>query len=322
MGKKPNTKENRLKRIDANLKARMIEDEVARRVSELTSQIAEFMNQGQEKVNEHMITVHRRGELEQLQAWMKENIFEAYTLGTRNPLKVWDILKYGNEGEVYRASNTITSWEGTEVQFNMTLGENPSPVIVFTKLPKIANSRLQIGSIVDLVGAVTQADWVFIGKKDTVKPPARVCLTVMCLELSRTIRLFAKQYISAGNGLHLKARADLELTMKRVFERIDKYPSEFKANTDMLSKSNPLNLDDIKTFADEIGYVSSFIQFMNEDEIVEKCEELIALTYFFYSYWWGVHEWDERIETALTNEQMLEVARGKLEEQNQSKQAI
>lgn len=174
-----NTKANKLKRMDASHKAFLIEDELVRRINQLSILIPDLVVQG--KTDEHMIATHRRNELEDLKDWIQGEIFGSNTLGTRCPLKIWDILKYGEHGEIYRATNTVDTWNGCEVQLTQTHDRDTNLILIIAKSPKVQNHSVNVGNIVKLVGAVTRADWIYVGKREIVKRSNRDALFSMVI---------------------------------------------------------------------------------------------------------------------------------------------
>jgi hypothetical protein len=308
--KSKNTKENKLKRYDARWKAHLIKDRIESRIAEFTSMIPELDAQG--KKNEHMIAIHRRNELEELHKWIQEHIIDAQSIGTRHPLKIWDVLKYGEVGEVYQATNTIETWNGCEIQVIQVGDHDPNHIIVFAKTPKVRNSRLMVGGVVDLVGAVTRADWVFIGKKERVTAPARNILMAMCLEMARILNYLCDKSIYMGANPHDRIRLDLSSTIDKVLNQMDKNIGDFLANTEIFNSEYPPHLDQWNAYRQELMMAKSFIPYMNDDELGEKIEGIICLTYFFYKTWWGEWEWDDRIAIKLSEEEMMEIAKAKL----------
>ncbi|MFF2531371.1 hypothetical protein ACFVS2_20925 [Brevibacillus sp. NPDC058079] len=301
--------DHKLKRIDAVHKACLIRNEVDNRIDKLTSIIPDLDAQG--KTNEHMIAVHRRSELEDMKKWIQDTIFDAKELGTKEPLKIWDVLKYGEHGEVYRATNTVETWNGCEVQVTKTHDGDPHPILVYAKVPKVSNSRMKVSGTVNFVGAVTRADWVFVGKRAEVKEPSRGILVSMCLEMGRVLRFLTDQSIYMGQHPQVRIRLELEKSIERVLNVMDKHPGDFLA-TDIHHPGDPPELKQLRFYQSELRITQSDIAYLNDDELAQKIEEIISLTYYMYRTWWGIWEWDDRIEIKLTNEDMLKIAKLKI----------
>ncbi|WPS85322.1 hypothetical protein SMD22_01460 (plasmid) [Brevibacillus halotolerans] len=301
---------NKLKRIDAIHKSCLIRNEIDRRIDQFTSTIPDLSVQG--KINEKMIAMHRLYELEDLKKWIQDEILDTKTLGTRQPLKIWDVLKYGEPGEVYEATNTIESWNGCEIQVTETNDGDPHLILVFAKAPKISNSRLKVGGTVDLVGAVTRADWVFVGERARVKESKRSIFITMCIEMARILRSLTDKNIYIGNIAYTQIRLDLAKRIEIVLETMSKYHGDFLANSEIMNTEYPPQLEELDILKKELQITKSSISYMNDDELAEKMEEIISLTYFFYLTWWGVWEWDKRIDVQLSGEEMLKIAKLKL----------
>ncbi|MBP1309255.1 hypothetical protein JOD82_002275 [Paenibacillus sp. 1182] len=301
-----NTKANKLKRMDASHKAFLLEDELVRRINELNILIPELVAQG--KTDEHMIAAHRLNELEDLKKWIQGEIFGLKTLGTRRPLKIWDILKYGEHGEIYRATNTVDTWNGCEVQLKQTHDRDPNLVLIIAKSPKVQNPSVNVGNIVKLVGAVTRADWVYVGKREIVTAPKRSQLITMAIEMTRILEYLKDKKLFMGKNPDVTIRFDLAKTVGDVIEVIEKHPDDFLSSIQIMNGDLYPKMNDFEVYKSQLKSARDTITYLDDDELAMRIEELLSLTFFFYSRWWGNEEWDDRIGDSLTDKEMLEIA--------------
>lgn len=299
-GKSRNTKEARLKRIDANLKAFYIRDEIEKRISSLSETIASLNSVNQP--NEHMIAVHRRNELEELDRWVKEEIVNKSSIGTREALKIWDILKYGKHGEVYEAKSTIGNWNGTQVQYIET---EHSTHLIYYKIPKVANSSIYAGSIVNIVGAVMGADWEYIGKHDRAVLPSRYRLLMVCIDLKRIVSGITDKTsaISYSPLFMEKTKLGVSETIEYIVTKIKENPADY-----LTQANNKQQEEEVAYLREELIIMRDFISNMTDDELVERIESLYSLIFYFYHKWFGIEEWESRMELMLPEQDMLSLA--------------
>lgn len=79
-------------------------------------------------------------------------------------MKIWEVIRDGKDREVYKASNTVLSWEGVEIQVQKTISEQT--IVVFAVIPAIRASWIGLGRVIPLCRAVTEADWEFVEIRD------------------------------------------------------------------------------------------------------------------------------------------------------------
>lgn len=296
-----NTKEARLKRIDVNLKVHYIHDQIKKRIDQLTQTIIGLSSS--DKQNEHMIAVHRRNELEELDRWVKEEIIDKRTLGTREPMKIWDILKYGEDGEVYQATSTIESWNGAQVQIVRPESTN-NLHLVYYKTPAIGNSSIHVGAIVNLVGAVTGAEWEFIGKHEPASLPSRQRLLLVCIDLKRILADIVGSDL-VKNPLYIeKTKLRVEESIEYILRKMDEKPEDF-----VVDSNNTVQTMELKVLWQELSLMKEFITYLSDDEFAERAESLYSLIYYFYKTWWGISGWEYRIKFVLSEDEMITLAK-------------
>lgn len=222
------------------------------------------------------------------------------------PYKIWDILKEPIPNAIYKASNTIPTWEGVEIQADV---RNGYATISFASVPNNNNSRkIKLGSAVPLLRAVTKADWHYIGEMKSL-PFAPLLFEEFAREMMLLLSALQKDRQSKIIMTYFQEQQD-SISNARI--ELERMRDEWIVKED--GEEKDVRLLQLKSLYVSIERLSSFIDLLDVNKVAQQCEIVLSLIYYLYENLWGEKYWNDNIHCHLTIEEMNEIASDFIEE--------
>ena len=211
-------------------------------------------------------------------------------------MRIWEILQKPTHLAIYRATDTVESWNGVMVQVE---AEGHHPCVRFVSLPKEIQSKgIELGRSIPLVGAVIQADWQFIEIKSLdLNIPIR--FTDFASDL---VRLLSAERRSYSVKLMTELLLELEETISDVLVVMERKKNEWLIAHEDYNRE--LALHQLKTLYFSTEKLEILIKQEGMKKIAEQAEIVISLLYFLFKEQLGIGYWNDNINCHLTYEEM------------------
>lgn len=215
-------------------------------------------------------------------------------------MKIWEILQKPSHLAIYRATNTVESWNGVMVQVE---AEGHHPCVRFVSVPKEIQSKgIELGRSIPLVGAVIQADWQFVEIKSLdLSIPIR--FTCFARDLVRLLSAERRRY---SVKLMTELLLELEDTISDVLIEMEGIRNEWLIANEDYSRVSALH--QLKTLYFSTEKLGVIIKQDDMKKTAEQAEIVIALLYILFKEQLGIGYWNDNINCHLTHEEMADFA--------------
>jgi hypothetical protein len=222
-------------------------------------------------------------------------------------MKIWEILQNPQHQAIYKATNTVPSWEGVQIQVEVDY--KGFSCVKFVSLPRIHSFKsISVGRTIPLVGAVTQADWEYIKTAD-VSDDFTIVLTEFARDLMYVIRIERNKHTK--NKMIIGYFQELEQTISNVLVELERQRDEILRNQEVEKQKESLH--QLKTLYFAVEKMPMLFLWDDVNRMIEHCEMTLSLIYSTFHHLWGEEYWNDNIRCHLTREEMLALASEQIE---------
>jgi hypothetical protein len=222
-------------------------------------------------------------------------------------MKLWQILRDGNHGEIYRAMNGVESWIGTQIQFQKAGMEEETACVVYAKPPKVRSLNASIGRCVTISGGAMLSDWEFVEVRGIIFQSAETSMSDLACHVSILLSVaIRKPSIGSNASVIFQKKSNIIETIADVIlylerECAQKFSEEDKIQTEFHANCNKV--------IEHLEQIQKYMHIWDDAQTIDKAEQLISLAYYMYKTWWGIESWNEKNNSILTEDEMMMIAK-------------
>lgn len=222
-------------------------------------------------------------------------------------MKIWEILANPQDQAIYKATDTVPSWEGVQIQVEVDY--KGFSCVKFVSLPRIHSFKgISIGRTIPLVGAVTKANWEYI-RTGEAYGEFTITFTEFARHLMYLIRIERNKHTK--NKMIIAYYHELEETISNVLVELERQRDELLRQQEGENQNESLHR--LKTLYFAVEKIPLLFRIDDMNKIIEHCEMTLSLLYSAFHQVWGEGFWNDNIGCHLTREEMFSLASEQIE---------